>query len=121
MMLGALALTGLKVTAPNMEKTAQAYIADHRTMDLAVISGLGLSQADLDELETIEGATLEAGYFKDVVTNEGQTAIRLFSAPKTLSTYKLVEGKCPAKRANSPISFFQKSLQIGRYCSSDGV
>lgn len=104
MMLGALALTGLKVTAPNMEKTAQAYIADHRTMDLAVISGLGLSQADLDELETIEGATLEAGYFKDVVTNEGQTAIRLFSAPQTLSTYKLVEGEMPSQKGQIALS-----------------
>lgn len=104
MMLGALALTGLKVTAPNMEKTAQAYIASHRTMDLAVISGLGLSQADLDELETIEGATVEAGYFKDVVTNEGQTAIRLFSAPKTLSTYKLVEGEMPSQKGQIALS-----------------
>ncbi|HFI0704595.1 TPA: FtsX-like permease family protein [Streptococcus suis] len=104
MMLGALALTGLKVTAPNMEKTAQAYIDSHRTMDLAVISGLGLSQADLDELETIEGATLEAGYFKDVVTNEGQTAIRLFSAPKTLSTYKLVEGEMPSQKGQIALS-----------------
>ncbi|MFM0795436.1 FtsX-like permease family protein [Streptococcus suis] len=104
MMLGALALTGLKVTAPNMEKTAQAYIASHRTMDLAVISGLGLSQADLDELETIEGATLEAGYFKDVVTNEGQTAIRLFSAPKTLSTYKLVAGEMPSQKGQIALS-----------------
>lgn len=104
MMLGALALTGLKVTAPNMEKTAQAYIASHRTMDLAVISGLGLSQADLDELETIEGAALEAGYFKDVVTNEGQTAIRLFSAPKTLSTYKLVEGEMPSQKGQIALS-----------------
>lgn len=104
MMLGALALTGLKVTAPNMEKTAQGYIASHRTMDLAVISGLGLSQADLDELETIEGATLEAGYFKDVVTNEGQTAIRLFSAPQNLSTYKVVEGEMPSQKGQIALS-----------------
>lgn len=104
MMLGALALTGLKVTAPNMEKTAQSYIASHRTMDLAVISGLGLSQADLDELETIEGVTLEAGYFKDVVTNEGQTAIRLFSAPQTLSTYRLVAGEMPSQKGQIALS-----------------
>lgn len=104
MMLGALALTGLKVTAPNMEKSAQTYVADHRTMDLAVISGLGLSQADLDELETIEGATLEAGYFKDVVTNEGQTAIRLFSAPQNLSTYKVVEGEMPSQKGQIALS-----------------
>ncbi|WP_099831691.1 FtsX-like permease family protein [Streptococcus suis] len=114
MMLGALALTGLKVTAPNMEKTAQAYIASYRTMDLAVISGLGLSQADLDELETIEGATLEAGYFKDVVTNEGQTAIRLFSAPQNLSTYKVVEGEMPSQKGQIALSLsLQASYQLG--------
>ncbi|WP_029942705.1 ABC transporter permease [Streptococcus suis] len=117
MMLGALALTGLKVTAPNMEKTAQAYIASHRTMDLAVISSLGLSQADLDELETIEGATLEAGYFKDVVTNEGQTAIRLFSAPKILSTYKLVEGEMPSQKGQIALSASLKN----RYKLDDTV
>lgn len=117
MMLGALALTGLKVTAPNMEKTAQAYIASHRTMDLAVISGLGLSQADLDELETIEGATLEAGYFKDVVTNEGQAAIRLFSAPKTLSTYKLVAGEMPSQKGQIALSASLKN----RYKLDDTV
>ncbi|HEL1992130.1 TPA: FtsX-like permease family protein [Streptococcus suis] len=117
MMLGALALTGLKVTAPNMEKTAQAYIASHRTMDLAVISGLGLSQADLDELETIEGATLEAGYFKDVVTNEGQTAIRLFSAPQNLSTYKVVEGEMPSQKGQITLSASLKN----RYKLDDTV
>ncbi|MDW8765783.1 FtsX-like permease family protein [Streptococcus suis] len=117
MMLGALALTGLKVTAPNMEKTAQAYIASHRTMDLAVISGLGLSQADLDELETIEGATLEAGYFKDVVTNEGQTAIRLFSAPQNLSTYKVVEGEMPSQKGQIALSASLKN----RYKLDDTV
>lgn len=117
MMLGALALTGLKVTAPNMEKTAQSYIADHRTMDLAVISGLGISQADLDELEAIKGATLEAGYFKDVVTNEGQAAIRLFSAPKTLSTYKLVAGEMPSQKGQIALSASLKN----RYKLDDTV
>ncbi|HFU4109541.1 TPA: FtsX-like permease family protein [Streptococcus suis] len=114
MMLGALALTGLKVTAPNMEKTAQAYIADHRTMDLAVISGLGLSQADLDELASIKGVTVEAGHFKDVVDKKNQTAVRLFSEPKSISTYKLLEGKLPSKKDQIALSpSLQASYKIG--------
>ncbi|HFU3836242.1 TPA: FtsX-like permease family protein [Streptococcus suis] len=114
MMLGALALTGLKVTAPNMEKTAQTYIADHRTMDLAVISGLGISQADLDELEALKGATVEAGYFKDVVAKEDQTAVRLFSEPKSISTYKLLEGKLPSKKDQIALSpSLQASYKLG--------
>ncbi|WP_261310943.1 FtsX-like permease family protein [Streptococcus suis] len=114
MMLGALALTGLKVTAPNMEKTAQFYIADHSTMDLAVISGMGISQADLDELETIESATVEAGYFKDVVDKKNQTAVRLFSEPKSISTYNLLEGKLPSKKDQIALSpSLQASYKIG--------
>ncbi|HFI0620797.1 TPA: FtsX-like permease family protein [Streptococcus suis] len=114
MMLGALALTGLKVTAPNMEKTAQSYIADHSTMDLAVISGMGISQADLDELETIESATVEAGYFKDVVDKKNQTAVRLFSEPKSISTYNLLEGKLPSKKDQIALSpSLQASYKIG--------
>lgn len=114
MMLGALALTGLKVTAPNMEKSAQTYIADHRTIDLAIISGLGISQVDLDELEAQKGATVEAGYFKDVVDKKNQTAVRLFSAPKSISTYKLLEGKLPSKKDQIALSpSLQASYKIG--------
>lgn len=114
MMLGALALTGLKVTAPNMEKTAQSYITAQRTMDLAVISGLGISQTDLDELASIKGVTVEAGHFKDVVAKKNQTAIRLFSAPKSISTYKLLEGKLPSKKDQIALSLsLQASYKLG--------
>lgn len=114
MMLGALALTGLKVTAPNMEKTAQSYVANHRTMDLAVISGLGISQADLDELVSIKGVTVETGHFKDVVAKKNQRAVRLFSAPKSISTYKLLEGKLPSKEDQIALSpSLQASYKLG--------
>ncbi|HFI2472675.1 TPA: FtsX-like permease family protein [Streptococcus suis] len=114
MMLGALALTGLKVTAPNMEKSAQTYVADHRTMDLSVISGLGISQTDLDELASIKGVTVEAGHFKDVVAKKNQTAVRLFSEPKSISTYKLLEGKLPSKKDQIALSpSLQASYKLG--------
>ncbi|QZS60404.1 FtsX-like permease family protein [Streptococcus suis] len=117
MMLGALALTGLKVTAPNMEKTAQAYITEQKTMDLAVVSGLGISQADMDELASIKGATVEAGYFKDVLTSKDQSAVRLFSASKSISTYKLVEGEMPSQKGQIALSASLKN----RYKLDDTV
>lgn len=104
MLLGSLALTGLKVTAPNMEKTAQTYILNHQTMDLALVSGLGISQADLDELASLDGASLEAGYFKDVLTAKDAEAVRLFSAPKSISTYSLIEGDLPIGRDQIALS-----------------
>ena len=59
MMLGSLALVGLKVTSPNMEATANAYLRTAQTLDLAVMSNYGLDQTDQEELEQIEGAEVE--------------------------------------------------------------
>lgn len=114
MMLGSLALTGLKVTAPNMERTAQAYIEANRTMDLAVMSELGITQDDVKKLETLEGATVEAGYFKDVVLESENQAVRIFSQPEELSRYTLIEGEFPTDAHQIALSpSLQNHYQIG--------
>ena len=51
-------LVGLKVTSPNMEATANAYLTTAQTLDLAVMSNYGLDQADQEELEQIEAQRL---------------------------------------------------------------
>ncbi|MBF0776703.1 hypothetical protein BVE84_02405 [Streptococcus azizii] len=96
MLIGSMALIGLKVAAPNMEKTAQNYIDQGQMMDLAVMSDLGISQADKAELDSIAGAQIEYAYFKDVTLETGTEAIRLFSIPKTISLYQLRAGKAPS-------------------------
>lgn len=96
MMLGSLALTGLKVTAPNMERTAQAYIQKSKMMDIAVLSSLGISHDDLKELESIEGARVEAGYFKDVELDTEQESLRLFSETRSISLFTPIEGRLPS-------------------------
>ncbi|HFI0291851.1 TPA: FtsX-like permease family protein [Streptococcus suis] len=95
MMLGALALTGLKVTAPNMEQTAQAYLEKAQTMDLAVLSDMGLDEEDIAELDSIEGAKVETGYFKDVTLEKNQQAVRVFSKPSNISLYQVQSGRLP--------------------------
>ncbi|MDU3884981.1 MAG: FtsX-like permease family protein, partial [Streptococcus mitis] len=95
MMLGSLALVGLKVTSPNMEATANAYLTTAQTLDLAVMSNYGLDQADQKELEQIEGAEVEFGYLTDVTMENGQDAIRLYSKPERISTFQLREGRLP--------------------------
>ncbi len=46
MMLGSLALVGLKVAPPNMRRTATDYLKEQRTMDLAVMADYGLDAED---------------------------------------------------------------------------
>ncbi len=95
MMIGAIAIIGLKVTSPNMEKTAQVYLEKAQTMDLAVMSDMGLDEEDIAELATIEGAQLEMGYFKDVTLDSDQQAVRVFSKPSTISLYQVQSGRLP--------------------------
>lgn len=104
MMLGSLALTGLKVTAPNMESTAQNYVANQKMMDLAVMSELGITAKDISELQSLQGATVEAGYMKDVVLGTSEQALRLFSKPKDISLYHIIEGKLPEKQDEIALS-----------------
>ncbi|HFN7430157.1 TPA: FtsX-like permease family protein, partial [Streptococcus pneumoniae] len=95
MMLGSLALVGLKVTSPNMETTANAYLTTAQTLDLAVMSNYGLDQADQEELRQTEGAEVEFGYLTDVTMDNGQDAIRLYSKPERISTFQLRKGRLP--------------------------
>lgn len=95
MMIGTLALVGLKVTAPNMEQTAQAYLDQHQTMDLALMSPFGLDQEDVSLLQSLEGAEVEMGYWTDRTLSSSQKAIRIFSKPQQLSLYAVQEGRLP--------------------------
>ena len=95
MMLGSLALVGLKVTSPNMEATANAYLTTAQTLDLAVMSNYGLDKADQEELGQTQGAEVEFGYLTDVTMENGQDAIRLYSKPERISTFQLREGRLP--------------------------
>ncbi|MBF0787899.1 MULTISPECIES: ABC transporter permease [unclassified Streptococcus] len=96
MLIGSMTFIGLKVAAPNMEKTAQDYIEQGQMLDIAVMSDLGISQADKVELDRVTGAQIEYAYFKDVTFETGKEAIRLFSIPKNISRYQLKAGKAPS-------------------------
>ncbi|MCY3082802.1 FtsX-like permease family protein [Aerococcus mictus] len=96
MLLGSLALVGLKVTGPNMRATGIDYFDDLNLADLSVIGTYGLDQGDQELINEIPGLDqVEYGYFKDVVPQESQASLRLFSKTETISTYQLKEGRLP--------------------------
>lgn len=115
MALGSFALVGLKVTSPNMETTAENFFRQHNTADIAVIGDYGLSSSEQQILKSIENnATVEYGYLKDVVIQNSTSAIRIFSSPKKLSTYDIVEGNLPSKRGEIALTAdLQNKYKIG--------
>lgn len=109
MALGAFALVGLEVTGPNIRTTGQEYLAKQKTADLAVIADYGLDKNDQKKInELSDKATIEYGYFKDVVVQDSSTAFRIFSSDKSISKYELVDGKLPEKQDEIAIQASQK-------------
>ena len=114
MMLGSLALVGLKVASPNMERTAEDYLRKANTLDLAVIADYGLGKEDQDELKTLQGASVEFGYIADVTVEHSEEAGRRYSKPESISTFQVTEGRLP--EANEEIAladFWKDRYQIG--------
>ena len=115
MMLGSLALVGLKVASPNMERTAWTVLKNTNTADVTVIGDYGLDQADQAELQTLSGADVEFGYMTDLTLANSEDAIRIFSNTDKISKFQVTEGRLPEKEDELALADFWKDrYQIGQ-------
>ena len=115
MMLGSLAVVGLKVASPNMERTAWAYLKDTNAADMTVIADYGLDQADQEELQNHTGADVEFGYMTDLTLEASQDAIRIFSKTERISKFQVTQGRLPEKEDELALADFWKDrYQIGQ-------
>lgn len=114
MMLGAFAFVALKVTGPDMQRTASVYLKKHNTMDLSVIASYGFSDDDQKELTRIKNSTVDYGYLTDVTIKNTDDAIRVFSNSKHISKYELVSGVYPKTTDEIALaSTMQKKYHLG--------
>ncbi len=95
MALGSFALVGLKVTGPDMRTSGEHYFNEHNTADLSVIASYGLDQSDQDIINQANADVIAYGYLKDVTIANEDTAIRVISNTKDVSTYELTKGRFP--------------------------
>ena len=115
MMLGSLAVVGLKVASPNMERTAWDYIQKANLADMTVIADYGLDQADQEELQTLSGADVEFGYMTDLTLANSEDAIRIFSNIEKISKFQVTQGRLPEKEDELALADFWKDrYQIGQ-------
>lgn len=115
MMLGSLAVVGLKVASPNMERTAWAYLKDTNAADMTVIADYGLDQADQDELQNLSGVDVEFGYMTDLTLANSENAIRIFSKTDKISKFEVTQGRLPEKEDELALADFWKDrYQIGQ-------
>ena len=115
MMLGSLALVGLKVASPNMERTAWDYIQKANIADITVIADYGLDHADQEELKNLNRASVEFGYMTDLTLEGSQDAIRIFSKTERISKFQVTQGRLPEKEDELALADFWKDrYQIGQ-------
>ena len=115
MMLGSLAVVGLKVASPNMERTAWDYIQKANLADITVIADYGLDQADQTELQTLSGANVEFGYMTDLTLEDSEDAVRIFSNTEKISKFQVTQGRLPEKEDELALADFWKDrYQIGQ-------
>ncbi|WP_086347761.1 ABC transporter permease [Candidatus Enterococcus clewellii] len=115
MLLGAFAFVGLKVTGPDMRTTAENFYAENQLAFLTVTSTWGLDEEDQETLKKAEQLDeIEFGYLKDVVVKNTDTSFRIFSAPKNLSKYEVVEGELPSRDDEIAVDYQQqKDYKLG--------
>ena len=114
MMIGSMALVALKVTTPNMERTAQLFVAKTQMLDLAVMADYGLDEADVKELKNLPQAQVEFAYLADVTIKDSYQAVRIFSQTDKISQYELVSGRLPQKESEIALATsLQKDYKIG--------
>lgn len=115
MALGSFALIGLKVTSPDLSRTANHFIDKNKMMDLSLVTSYGFSAEDIQDLKSIPDADYELGHLLDAEIIETPKSIRLFSIPKKISKISIIKGRLPQKESEIAISSWQsKNYRLGQ-------
>ena len=97
--LAVMFLFGLRVTAPDMEATADAYFDAQSMMDVRIVSTLGITEEDVSALSETDGVlNAEGSYGIDAVASSGgdlNTTVRTLSVSETMNVFYLIEGRLP--------------------------
>ncbi|NLK44825.1 MAG: FtsX-like permease family protein [Tissierellia bacterium] len=100
--LGVAFFTGLKIAPQDMKRTADKYYDDYNLMDIRIVSSLGLTEDDLEEVRKIEGIeNALATYTMDVLAEyeDNEVVLKVHGLPKSngINNVKLVQGRLPEK------------------------
>lgn len=82
--IGVALFTGLLSSAPDMEYTIDKYYDEFNIMDIQILSTLGLTQDDIDEIAALDVVEdVQAGYFTDALASIGgrEVVFRVHSMP----------------------------------------
>lgn len=113
-LLGVGFFCGIKATSPDMKKTIDEYFDSKNVMDIQILSTLGLTKNDIEELKKVEGVeSVEGTYLQDVIVSIGEEEIvvKLESLPTNINTIEVIEGRLPENEKECVVekSFLQRT------------
>ena len=89
-------LAGLRMTAPDMQRTMDAYYDRQHFMDVRILSALGLTEEDRTALSGFPGVrTAEGSRSFDALC--GEEGVTVISMPEQLNLPELEEGRLPER------------------------
>ncbi|WP_040214554.1 ABC transporter permease [Clostridium polynesiense] len=123
-LIGVSFFSGVKASAPDMRHSADKYYDDYNMMDIRIMSTLGLSKEDIEEISKVENVDkVQPGYFVDAVSMIETTefVFRLHSVPSQviknadyeyINAVNIVEGRLPRASGECVIEEF-KNINLG--------
>ena len=91
-MLGVLFFSGMNSVSPDMENTLNQYLKNNNVSDIQIISALGFSQDDVEELRKLNNVVeVNPGFLYDVILDHDgkRLPVRLNSIEKEQDVNKM--------------------------------
>jgi len=115
-LLGVGFFVGIKVSAPNMRKSANKYFIDNNLYDIFLSSTWGVTSEEIDYLNTIGYKTSGSYSLDSIIRAEEESVVKIHSYDKDndLNKLVLVEGKLPETNNECVIDYqIKEEYKIG--------
>lgn len=111
-MLGVGVFVGIKMAAPDMMTSIDKYYDDNNVYDIKVISTLGLTNDDVNQIKNVKGIkNVYPSYSKDVLVNisNSESVIKVMSYTSDVNQIELKKGRMP--KSNNEIAVEEAMLK----------
>ena len=112
--LGVGFFAGVRATSPDMKITVDNYFDTMNVYDLKVVSTLGLTEDDKNEISKIEGVKNIYGLYSEDVflkIKEEETVVKVLECNNEINRPDLVEGKLPEQPDECIIEYYMNEYE----------
>lgn len=112
---------GVRATSPDMKETLDRYLDNKNMYDINLVSTLGLTDDDLNEISKIEGIDKAVGiYSEDVFVKfeDEETVVKYIAYEDEINNLQILEGKLPQNIDECVVEYNMnvgKGVNVGDY------